>query len=88
MKKATSVERGEQSTTWEDALMDAINDIDMIGGELSWRVSDLYTRQGITGRQRRTLICIAKRAQKVLDDLAALRESMGVPKRPGDDTHD
>jgi hypothetical protein len=80
--KETTAQRGEKSTTWRGALDAAINDLDMIGGEISWRVSDLYTKQGISGRQRRTLICLVSRAQKVLDALTALRLAMGLPKRP------
>lgn len=82
MARQTSLGRGEQSSSWHGALADALNDLDIIGGEISWRVSDLYTHQCVTGRQRRALINLATKAQRVLDDLARIRQVMGLPERP------
>ncbi len=63
-RRLTSMETGQKASDWMGAIRDAINDIDIIGGELSWRVSDLYEKNGITARQKNQLVTIARQARR------------------------
>lgn len=68
-----------------DDVSEAINDLDMAGGEISYRVSDLYAfleGRNLNHRQRNRIAAAAKRACELMNKLGEIREALGLEERP------
>jgi hypothetical protein len=68
-----------------DEVYEAINDLDMAGGELSWRASDLEHRlegRNLKFTERIRLIAAAHAAVKLVQRVGAIRKQLGLKERP------
>lgn len=66
-------------------VKDAINDLQIIGGEIAWLMEDMEEvseRRTWTVAQRTRLIAAATAADKIMGRIKAIRRSLGLAERP------
>lgn len=64
---------------------DAVNDLDITGGEISYRVSDLAKHlegKNLDHVTRRRIIAAAKKACMLVNQLGDIRKKLGLKERP------